>query len=110
MIIKSTIETDNYLQVKLAGSLDLAGVEAIEMDFAALLAGEQPLLIDLAEVDFIASMGIRMLLSGAKQLNRRNLKLVLATPNEGVKEALEITNINSIIPVFDTIEQAAAGL
>jgi anti-sigma B factor antagonist len=110
MIIKSTIDAGNCLQVKLSGSLDLAGVEAVEMDFAALLAGEQHLLIDLTEVDFIASMGIRMLLSGAKQLNRRDLKLVLAAPNECVKEALEITNINSIIPVFDTIDQATAEL
>jgi len=105
-----TVDAGNYLQVKLAGSLDLAGVEAIEMDFSALLAGEQHLLIDLSKVDFVASMGIRMLLSGAKQLTQRNLKLILAAPNECVGEALEITNINAIIPCFATVAEASATL
>jgi anti-anti-sigma factor len=106
MNIKSTVEKDKCLQVKLTGNLDLAGVEAVEMDFVKLQAEGKNLLIDLTEVDFIASMGIRMLLTGAKQLSRRDLKLVLAVPNECVKEALEITNISSIISCFDTIEEA----
>ena len=105
-----TVDADNYLLVKLSGNLDLAGVEAIEMDFSALLAGEQHLLIDLSKVDFVASMGIRLLLSGAKQLTRRNLKLILAAPNECVCEALEVTNINAIIPCFATIAEAKATL
>lgn len=110
MKIKSAVETCNCQIITLVGNLDLTGVEAIEMEFAKLLSKEQHLLIDMTEVDFIASMGIRMLLTGAKKLNRRNLKLVLGAPNECVKEALEITNISSIIPCFATIEEAQATL
>ena len=110
MLISSTVKMPTYLTIKLSGNLDLAGVEQIEMEFVNLIDNSCHIIVDLAEVDFIASMGIRMLLSAAKKLHPKELKLVLAAPNEMVKEALQITNIGAIMPCFDSLAEAEAAL
>jgi anti-anti-sigma factor len=97
--------------IKLIGRLDIAGVNQIETKFAAHCAGEKPrVIVDLSGVDFLASIGIRLLVTNAKSLKSRNGKMVLLNPIPNVMNVLEITDIPSIIPVYSQLESAEAVL
>ena len=97
--------------IKLIGRLDITGVNQIETKFAAYCAGEKPrVIVDLADVDFLASIGIRLLVTNAKSLRSRNGKMVLLDPTPDVMNVLEITDIPAIIPVYSQLESAEAVL
>jgi len=97
--------------LKLAGELDLQGVGEIETKFGAYTAVEKPLiLVDLEEVIFLASIGIRMLVSTAKVVVRRGGKLILLNPQPNVLTVLQMAGILEIIPSFDDLESATKAL
>ncbi len=105
-------ELENNIRVlKLVGTLDILGVGEIETKFAGYCAGENPqVLVDLTNVDYLASIGIRLLLINAKSVMRRNGRMVLLNPNPEVRNILEVTGIPAIIPVYEGLESAETVL
>ena len=105
-------ELDKHIRViKLIGDLDIAGVNSVDVKFAGFCSGEKPyVLVDLSDVGFMASIGIRMLTSNAKSIACRGGKLVLLSPTPDVKAVLEMTGIPSIIPMYEKMESAQAVL
>lgn len=97
--------------IKLHGRLDIIGVNQIETKFAAYCSGENArVIVDMAGVEYLASIGIRLLVVNAKSLKSRNGKMALLNPIPDVMNVLEITNIPSIIPVYSQLESAEAVL
>lgn len=97
--------------IKLNGILDINGVNQIETKFAAHCSGENPrVIVDMAGVSFLASIGVRLLVTNAKSLRTRNGKMALLNPTPDVMNVLEITDIPAIIPVYSNLESAEAVL
>ncbi|MBN8658012.1 MAG: STAS domain-containing protein [Anaerolineae bacterium] len=97
--------------IALQGTLDIMGVNQIETKFAGYCSGENArVLVDLSGVDYLASIGIRLLVTNAKSLRTRNGKMALLSPKEDVMNVLEITDIVAIIPVYANLESAEAVL
>jgi anti-anti-sigma factor len=97
--------------IKLIGILDVQGVDAIGTKFAGYSSGDNSrVLVDLAEVEFLTSIGIRLLVTTAKSVASRGGKLVLLNPNENVKGVLEMTGIMDIIPIHSSLQEAVADL
>ena len=105
-------EQDNGIRlIKLHGKLDIFGTGEIETKFSGYCAGEKPrVLVDLSGVDFLASIGIRLLNINAKAVASRGGRMVLLNPIPDVKHVLEITGIPAIIPIYDSLESAEAVL
>ena len=97
--------------IKLGGRLDIIGTGAIETKFAGYCAGENPrVVVDLSDVDFLASIGIRLLMLTAKSIASRGGKMALLNPIPDVQNVLEITGIPAIIPIYSQLESAEAVL
>jgi anti-anti-sigma factor len=104
-------ELDRIRVIKLIGKLDILGVGEVETKFAGYCAGDGiRVLVDLSEVDYLASIGIRLLTINAKSLVSRRGRMTLLKPNANVKNVLEMTGIPSIIPMYDSLESAEAVL
>jgi anti-sigma B factor antagonist len=105
-------ELENNIRVlKLIGSLDILGVGEIETKFTGYCAGESPrVLVDLSEVEYLASMGIRLFTMNAKSIASRKGRMVLLRPTPEVRDVLEVTGIPSIIPVYEGFESAEVVL
>jgi anti-anti-sigma factor len=104
-------ELDRIRVIKLIGDLDILGVGEVETKFAGYCAGDGiRVLVDLSEVDYLASIGIRLLTLNAKSLVSRRGRMALLKPNANVKNVLEITGIPSIIPMYDNLESAETVL
>ncbi|HZM20799.1 MAG TPA: STAS domain-containing protein [Anaerolineales bacterium] len=101
-------ELDNNIRfIKLTGRLDIIGTGEIETKFAGYSAGEKiRVIVDLSEVDFLSSIGIRLLMLTAKSVTSRGGKIVILSPIPDVQNVLEIAGIPSIIPIYSHLESA----
>ena len=90
----------NIAHVKLRGRLDTHGVDQIETKFtASVVPARRNAVVDLSEVSFITSMGLRMFLTIAKALKRHNSKMVLFAPQSQVKETFASAGLAEIVSV-----------
>lgn len=97
--------------IKFCGKLDIVGAGQIETRFTGYCAGEKArVVVDLSQVDFLASIGIRLFMLTAKSMASRDGKMVLLNPVPDVQRVLEITGIPSIIPMYSNLESAETVL
>jgi anti-anti-sigma factor len=102
---------DGIDRVSLVGRLDSAGVEAIDSRLTSVTTAESArVVLDLSQVSFLASIGIRSLLTTARAIKRRGGRMALLSPQSMVAEVLEVTGIATIIPIYHDIEAASAAL
>ena len=95
--------------IKLIGRMDIKSVADVETKFAGYCSGQKPrVLIDLSGVDFLASIGIRLLVLNARAVANRGGKMALLNPIPNVKNVLEISGIPSMIPLYSNFESAEA--
>jgi anti-sigma B factor antagonist len=98
---------NNIRLIKLIGKLDITGVGQIETKFGGYCGEENArIVVDLSEVDFLASIGIRMLMITAKSIASRGGKMVLLNPTPEVQHVLEVTGIPAVIPIYSHLESA----
>jgi anti-anti-sigma factor len=90
--------------VALAGRLDHLTVA--ELDAKAAEWAGQPLVLDLARLDYVSSAGLRSILG----LLKRVRGLALAAPQAAVLEVLEISGFRALAPVFPDRAGAVASL
>ncbi len=99
--------SDELTHLALVGRLDIAGVGAIETKFtASTCARKKTTLLDLSGVDFLSSLGIRLLLSTAKSLQANGVRLILINPQANIRETLTLSSLDQIIPIVGDKEEA----
>lgn len=91
---------DKITKVTLNGRLDTPGVDRIETRFVATLvpAGKNAI-VDFSGVEFVASMGIRMLISVARGMRQRQAKLAIYNVPSLVQEIFQSVSLSDIIPI-----------
>ena len=76
MRLESELLDEHILKISLDGRLDIDGTQAIDMPFTALAATKKAaVLVDLSQVTFLTSIGIRTLLTCAKAASARGGKM-----------------------------------
>lgn len=100
--------TDSFRKIRLQGRLDIPGTEAISIKFASLSTSQgKRVVVDLSGITFLASVGIRELITNAKALQQRQGKMVIYVgDNAAVTKTLDTTGIDTLIPVFSDAAQA----
>jgi anti-anti-sigma factor len=88
------------------GHWDIKGAAQIDLRLSAVTATGRPIILDLAEVTYLSSMGIRSIVMGAKACQLRGGKLVLLAPADDVQEVLTIAGIDMLVPIYHDIEAA----
>jgi anti-anti-sigma factor len=65
-------------RVTLVGRLDLKGTNEIDNQFTfQTSSSSNPILVDMSGVEFIASIGMRLLISNAKALSRQGNRVLI---------------------------------
>ena len=94
-------------RVALRGRGDASGVDSVETGFTAAVSQSGcHAALDLAEVPFMGSLGIRMLIACARVMTRRGRKLVLFAVQPMVMEVFETVALSDLIPIAS--DEAAA--
>lgn len=111
MDIASETINDSIIKIALTGRLDLQGNQTIEMKLTSLAATKKAgVVIDMSGVEFLASIGMRTLISNAKAQASRGGELVLCNLQPLVKDVLSTSGVDSIIHIFDDCDSAATAL
>jgi anti-anti-sigma factor len=97
--------------VRLATRLDAPGADRIGLRFTtAVVAQGRDAVVDLSGVPFVASMGIRLLISTARALSLKGHKLVLFGATELVQGVFDDAALDQIMPIVASEDQALAAL
>ena len=106
MKIVHTVHED-IMQISLEGHLDATTSVEADNDFTQIIeSGKSKLLVDLSELSYISSAGLRVLLVAAKQLQQKAGKIVLCSMTPSVKEVFEISGFSSIFKIVPTVDEA----
>lgn len=89
---------DGIATLRLAGNLDSSTGPALQSAVSAIV-GEKWLLIDFTGVGFVASAGLRVILSVAKQAHARGGGLAVFGLSTPVNEMFEITGFSRLIAI-----------
>lgn len=73
-------------------------------------AGEPAVLLDFSQVDYISSVGLRVLMQSAKQVKTQNGKMVIAGLTPVVAEIFKVGRFNLIYQIYDSVADALAAL
>ncbi|MEZ7893480.1 MAG: STAS domain-containing protein [Candidatus Wallbacteria bacterium] len=68
------------------------------------------IILNLAEVDYLSSAGLRVILLGAKKIKEKNGKLIICCLSGNAEEVFNLTGFSGIFPIFKTEEEAAGSL
>ncbi len=108
------IESDkrgNAVWVRISGRMDAVSAPRFDEAFGQWIEeGAKNLVVDLGEMDYISSAGLRSILSAGKGVKARGGSLALCNLKGMVKEIFEISGFVSIFPVYSTAEEALAQI
>lgn len=97
-------------RVLLEGRLDIEGAAEIDLRMNVLAGSARALLIDLSNVSFLGSMGLRSLIVPAQAVHRRGGKVALLGPIPMVEQVLKASNVHQVLPIFHELAAAVAAL
>jgi anti-sigma B factor antagonist len=97
-------------RVALDGRLDIAGAALVDLKMNVIAGSSRKLLIDLQNVSFLGSMGLRSIVLPARAVLGRGGKVVLFAPGEMVQSVIKTSGIDSLLPIHHDLATAVAAL
>jgi anti-anti-sigma factor len=106
--MEMTIETlaDDVTKVNLAGKLDMRAALKIDPQFKDVTDNKQKIIVDLEQVSFLASLGIRTMVMAAKAVRAKGGRIVLLNPRPDVEKVLTTCEIDTLISIKHDLESA----
>ena len=68
------------------------------------------MIFDFSTLDYLSSGGLKVILGTAKELRRKEGQIVLCSLSNWVKEIFEVSGLNSLIPITESLESGIAQL
>ncbi|MBS3741755.1 MAG: STAS domain-containing protein [Candidatus Cloacimonetes bacterium] len=109
MDINEKYENDVMI-LELKGRLDANTSEQLEKKLIPPIDNDKYLkiIIDFADLEYISSAGLRLLLLAAKKLDKKDGKIVLCAMQDFIKEVFEISGFTPIFPITEDQKKALA--
>lgn len=102
-------EVSGQVVFSLAGRMDAENAPQFEQQCRARIAeGQTGLVVDLGELTYVSSMGLRSFISLAKTLQDKGGAVRLCRLRGLVKQVFEITGLLGSFPVYESVEAALA--
>jgi anti-sigma B factor antagonist len=98
------------MKVILDGRLDIEGAAAVDLQMNLIAGSRKAVLLDLQNVSFVGSMGLRALVIPARAIKSRGGRIVIFGPNEMVEKVLKSSGVDTVIPVHHELQTALAAL
>lgn len=98
------------IKASLSGRLDVGGAQEIDLAFNVLTASCRGLIVDLSQVEFVASMGLRTLITGARTVARKGGRMVLLRPMPAVETVLITSGTDAVVPILHDPDEAVRAI
>ncbi|MBF8281866.1 MAG: hypothetical protein A2W37_15900 [Chloroflexi bacterium RBG_16_63_12] len=106
----STEELKQVSVMAVTGRVDSATAPELENALKKLVeAAKTQIVLDLKNVEYMSSAGLRAMVSTLKAVKRVNGDLRLASPSPRVEEVLRLAGLTSIFSIHPTRDEAVAS-
>jgi anti-anti-sigma factor len=93
-----------------AGRMDAESAAYFEAQCESCIAeGITSLVIDLADLSYVSSMGLRSFVAIAQKLKSKGGELRICRLTGLARQVFEITRLNQVFPLYDSVESAVIG-
>jgi anti-anti-sigma factor len=101
----STSDRDGRAVVIIRGELDLATAPDLEATLSELLDAGQDVVVDLRELAFLDSTGLRVLVAADARVEGREQQFLIVRPRPGatIEKILAISGVESVLDLIDDI-------
>jgi len=105
-------DKSSYTLIDVAGRLiEKTQAEGLIKEFESLNeAGKKKYLMDLAELEYVNSTGLNLLIGMFTQARNAGGELVIGGISPKVKKLMVMTKLDSIFKIYDSVDQAAENL
>ena len=111
---KSMIETQRakgVLTITIHGRIDGANANDFQKEVKdSLTDKDKAVMLDMENLSYISSAGLRVILMIAKMLEQQKTEFVIYSLTDPIREVFEISGFDKIINVRESREQALAGV
>ncbi|MBI4978579.1 MAG: STAS domain-containing protein [Spirochaetes bacterium] len=102
-----TSDHGNVKIVHLEGKLDVNLSIEIESEFEKMIdAGVTRMVLDLKQVEYLSSSGLRIFISAMRKLKEKKGRLVLCNVTPMVKKIFKIVELEDIFEIHDNYDKA----
>ncbi len=95
-------EMDDRIVVSLRGELDIAQVDSVEAQLTRLEAGGKQVVLDLSELQFLDSMGLRLILRADARAREEGRTVRIVKGPEQVQRVFTLTRMDERLDMVDS--------
>lgn len=101
---------NDIMIVKLAGEMERQTLPGVEEKLMPLISPGCKILVDMREVSYISSAGLRIFLLFYRQVDGQNGRIVLAGLQEIIHDTMSITGFLDFFQTYPTVAEGIAAL
>lgn len=91
-------QEDKKIELVVEGRLDTTTAPELEEKINSCIDGAEELVFEFADLEYISSAGLRVLLAAQKKMNKQG-KMIIRHPNDIIMEVFEITGFVDILTI-----------
>lgn len=104
------LRTGGIVVVRLPVEVDVTNAQHVLDDLAGALGnGATALIVDMSDTTFCDSAGVAALVHARQKAVANRARLRIVTQSQAVRRVLSLTDVDTIIPVFATLDEAKAA-
>ncbi|MCK9225164.1 MAG: STAS domain-containing protein [Candidatus Muirbacterium halophilum] len=108
-IIKNNIN-ENLVFIKLNGKLIYDTEEDVNLTFESIIANSKDTILDVSELNYVNSSGLGIFINFLKSMKSIGRRLIILNPSIEVKTLFEITSLDKMFDIVNTIDEAKEKL
>jgi anti-sigma B factor antagonist len=109
-ITTSVAHRDGAAVVSVGGEIDLSTAPAFEQAIAEALEANPPVLaIELSDVTFMASVGLRILAATNEKIGA-STRIAVIADNQAATRPIQLTGLDTVVALYPTLNEALAEL
>lgn len=89
-----------------AGEIDLATIDAVRAELTAARAEARRIVLDLREVEFLDSSGLRLIVEAERDAEQEGRTFVLVRPRAQVQRLLDVAGLSARLTFVDDPAEA----
>ena len=106
-----TRQVHDVLVIEMIGRLDSPAAADAENRLLNIVEGKNGrVLLNLEKLEYVTSMGLRVIVLLARQLQESRGELMICNARDMVKDAFEIFGLHDLTKIYDTEKEAFAAL
>lgn len=102
-------QVDTNIIAAVEGSIDSKTAPDLQQSILPVISDTHKVILDLTEVTFVSSAGLRVLLMVYRQLKARDGKVVLVGVSEEIKDVMFMTGFIAFFDICPSVEEALSS-